>query len=123
MHTYLVLDHPIVIVVSVTSIGPQVVADQILGSPLTVGKTTGLEVVALQFVQLHIGVTMSQNLGLCTKILLLVLREVIHRSLVPVERAQILVIIGILVIIKRIHPLVTAINYLGLVWDLHATFV
>ena len=87
MHTYLVLDHPVVIVVSVTSIGSQLVTDQILGSPLAVGKTAGLEVVAPQFVQLHIGVAVPQNLWLCTKILLLVLREVIHRSLVPVERA------------------------------------
>lgn len=108
MHAHLVLDHPVVIFVSVTSVGPQLVSNQILWSPLAVGKTAGLEVIVL----VYIDIAMPQDLGFRTEVLLLVLREVVYGPLVPVQGAQILVVIRILVIIKRVHPLICAIDYL-----------
>lgn len=105
MHAQFILDHSIVEVVSVPSVGPQVVANQILRPSLAILQSALLEVVVRGD-----GVAVTKDLRLGAEVLLLILGEVVDGSLVLVQGAQVLVVIRILVVIKRIHPLVSTVD-------------
>ena len=105
MDAQFILDHSIVEVVGVSSVGAQIVSNQILCPSLTVLHLAVLEVIIRRN-----RVAVPKDLRLGTKVLLLILREVVHGSLVLVQGAQVLIVIRILVIIERVHSLVSAIN-------------
>ena len=105
MNAQFVLDHSIVEVVGVSSIGSQLVTNQIFRPSLAILKTSLLEIV----IRGH-SISVTENLWLSAKVLLLILWKVIHGSLLFVQSAEVLVVIRILVVIKGVHPLVSTID-------------
>ena len=112
-------DHLVVEIIGVTSISSQIITNQVFGLPLVRVRHSTLR----KIVVLINDIARTQYLWFGAKILLLILREVIHRPLVHVERAQILVIIRILMVVERVHAFVCAVNRFGFVWDLHAALI
>ena len=92
---HLVLDHSIVEVICGATICPELIANPVLWFPRTDRNTALLEIIV--FIR---SVAVAENLRLSAEILLRILREIINGSLVFVERAQVLIIIRILVVIK-----------------------
>lgn len=88
MNTHFFLNHSIVELISISSIGPQLVSNQVLCSPLTVRECTVLEII-VRGKSLAVG----KNLRLGAEVLLLVLREIIYSSLFLVQGAEVLVIV------------------------------
>lgn len=82
MHAQFILDHSIVEVVSVSSVGPQIVANQILRPSLAILQTAFLEIVIRSD-----GVASSKDLWLGAEVLLLILGKVVDGSLFLVQRS------------------------------------
>lgn len=85
-HAHFVHDHFVVKLVSVAPIRSQIIANQIL--LVTISHAALREIVVLAD-----NITCSKNLWPGTKVLLMILREVINRSLVLVQSTQILVVV------------------------------
>lgn len=117
-HTHLIHDHPIVVVIGFSTVGSELITDWILGLPIVVLKAALLEIIVFRH-----NITRTQNLRFRTKILLLILWEIIYRSFILVQRSKILIVIWVLMIVERVHPLVSAIDSLRLVWNLHTTLI
>lgn len=95
MNAQFILDHSIVEVVGVSSIGSQLVTDQILRPSLAILNTSILEIV----IRGH-SISVTKDLWLSAKVLLLILWKVIHGSLFFVESTEVLIVIRILVVIE-----------------------
>lgn len=118
MHAHFLLDHSVVELVSVSSVGPQLISNQVLRPSLAVLQSSLLEIVVRRE-----GIAMTEDLRLGTEVLLLVLREVIDSSLFLVQGAQVLIVVRVLVVIEGVHPLVGAVDCLRFVRNLHTALV
>jgi len=88
VHAHFFLNHSIVELISISSIGPQLVSNQVLCSPLTVRERTVLEIIVRGE-----SLAVAKNLRLGAEVLLLVLREIIYSSLFLMQGAQVLVVV------------------------------
>lgn len=93
--THFIHDHFVIKLICVAAICSQVVADEVLRFSLAVRHAAGREIVVLVD-----NITSSKNLRFSTEVLLMILRKVINRSLLLVKRAQILIVVRILMIIE-----------------------